>query len=542
MQKDFKFYTGLPLIIAITLAAGIFIGAKMFANDSHIKKSEDLSTTIHKIKQIFTHIDRDYVDTVDTEMLGEYAINQLLKKLDPHTSYTPARDLAIANSALEGDFEGIGIEFNIYEDTIQVVTPLAGGPAEKAGIKPGDRIIQVDGKNIAGIGITNRIIFDYLRGKKGTEVTLSVMRKNQKQPLIFKLKRDKIPTHTVEVAYMIDEHVAYIKVTRFGATTDKEFEKALESMQKQGMQKLMLDLRGNPGGYLHKAVKMADEFIAGKKMIVYTDGKADKFDSEELSGNKGKFEEGALIVLIDEGSASASEIVAGALQDYDRALIVGRRSYGKGLVQKPIPLIDGSELKLTISRYYTPSGRSIQKPYNDTTNYEQEVRQRYEDGEVYGNEVVKGDTAHIYKTAAGRTVYGGGGIMPDYFVSQDTSYYSVYLENLYAKNIMQEFASEYFNANEKQFDKYSDAHEFVKKFQMDSNLEQQFLAYAESQGVKPNPQLYRVSRVFILNRLKAQIGRLKWHSEAFYPIINQEDPIILKALTLFDEAEKLSAK
>ena len=355
--KNSKFQVRLPLLVAAAMAFGMLIGANMF-RASPGKNAQAISTAYLKFRDILSYIDRDYVDSVSTDELSDYAIAKMLEKLDPHTAYIPADEMIVANSYLEADFDGIGVEFNIFQDTIFVIAPISGGPSESAGLRPSDRIIKVNGQNVAGVQISNQEVFEKLRGPKGTRVTLTILRKESKKPLSYVIIRNKIPTTSVDVHYMIDAHTGYIKINRFSANTYDEFDVALNELKKKGMNRLVLDLRENPGGYMDKATKIADEFISGNKKIVYTEGKGERYDSETYAQTRGDFEEGALIVLINEGSASASEILAGALQDNDRALLVGRRSFGKGLVQMPIPLNDGSELRLTISRYYTPSGRS----------------------------------------------------------------------------------------------------------------------------------------------------------------------------------------
>ncbi|MFT7282914.1 MAG: carboxyl-terminal processing protease, partial [Cyclobacteriaceae bacterium] len=397
----------LPLYISVAIAIGIFIGAQMAGGEG---SKPDLMKSLYKLRQVITFIENDYVDEVNTEELVEEVISDLLEKLDPHTAYIPAKDLTLMQSQLQGNFEGIGIEFNIFKDTVHVVSPLSGGPSERLGIQSGDKIVSVDGENIAGIGFSNRDIINRLRGEKGSKVNIEIKRKKEEELIPFAIVRDVIPQFSIDASYMVDDEIGYIKVSRFSSTTYMEFKEALNSLNGKGMQKLILDLTGNPGGYLDRAVDMTDEFLAGNQMIVYTQGKESRYNDNHISKKLGDFEEGPLIVLVDEGSASASEIVAGALQDHDRALIVGRRSFGKGLVQMPISLNDGSELRLTISRYYTPSGRSIQKPYNgDMEAYQKEYYERFENGEVFNEDNVTLNDSVVYKTDKGRLVYGGGG-------------------------------------------------------------------------------------------------------------------------------------
>jgi carboxyl-terminal processing protease len=446
------------------------------------------------------------------------------------------------NAQLEGDFEGIGIEFNIIRDTLVVVTPLSGGPSEAVGLRSGDKIIEVDGKKLSGNKITTQDVFSKLRGKKGTQVKLGIMRKGSNDLLQFNIIRDKIPSFTVDASYMIDKEVGYIKVSRFGANTYDEFKAALDKLSKEKMKKLLLDLRGNPGGYMDRAVKMADELIPGDALLVYTDGKGTRFDERYKAQMNGIFEKGPIVVLIDEGSASASEIVSGALQDNDRALIAGRRSFGKGLVQKPIPLLDGSELRLTISRYYIPSGRSIQKPYENIKDYEMDLYQRYKSGEMYKADSSKLDKSKAFKTAAGRTVYGGGGIFPDIFIPNDTSHYTPLLNEIYGKtNIVREFAIEYANTNRESL-KSMGTDKFVQNFAFSNEEEQKIIAQIKTQGVKWDDEQYKKSSAFLHNQIKAQIARVVWHDESFYRVLNKQDNEFQRALQLFGDAEKIEKK
>ncbi len=539
----------LPIFTAIALGVGLIFGARFFGgNDTSfssslvsftdLKTEESASDQAKKMRQVLSYIEDYYVDTVNLTDMTDHAIKEMLSKLDPHTSYIPSKDVEIMNAQLEGDFEGIGVEFVLFEDTIQVIMPIPNSPSDKAGIEAGDRIIKVNETPVANVKIDNRKIFDLLRGKKNSKVKLTIFRPYQNKELTLTVERGTIPTSTVEVGYMLTPRTGYIKVSRFGMNTFKEFETQLSKLLRDGMEDLVLDLRGNPGGYMDQAVKMVDELLAGKEMIVYTDGKQKRFDSEEKAHRKGDFEKGAVVVLLDEGSASASEIVAGALQDNDRALIVGRRSFGKGLVQKPITLRDDSELRLTISRYYTPSGRSIQKPYSDTTDYSLEIMERYTNGELYHADSSKMNTETKYKTLHGRTVYGSGGIMPDIFIARDTSYFTPFIDSLYSKNIVRNWTSTYYNLNKEKF-KEMQVKDFISTFEIDEKLENDFLKYAQSQKVELNNAEYQISRSFILNQIKASLAKLEWQYEGFYPVINQEDNEIKAALENLHKAEEL---
>ncbi len=527
----------LPLFIALAIICGIFIGAGTAKKEG----SGNITGTYMRFLEIINYIDKDYVDTVNIDQLVDYSITQMLEKLDPHTSYIAKKDIDIARSQLEGDFEGIGIEFNIIKDTIYVVTPISGGPSEQVGLQTGDKIVKVDGESIVGKTITNHDVFKKLRGKKGTKVIVSVKRKGLTKLIDYTITRDKIPTYSVDAYYMIDDKSGYIKVSRFAANTYSEFSKAITELKKAGMQQLILDLKDNPGGYMDKAIKMADDFIAGNRSIVYTDGKGSKYDSRHNSSNFGEFEKGAVIVLINEGSASASEIVSGALQDNDRALVVGRRSFGKGLVQMPIPLADGSELRLTISRYYTPSGRSIQKPYDSKhmEDYNAELNKRFEKGEYFHADSIKFVDSLKYKTTKGRIVYGGGGIMPDYFVPRDTSAYTHYLIDLFNQNVIREYTLNYYTNNKAKFNKMEFV-DYKKTFEVSEAMLAEMRALATKSGVKHNEKEYLISKEYIRTNIKAYIARSAWGVKGFYPIYNETDEIYRKALELFSEAEKLN--
>jgi carboxyl-terminal processing protease len=535
--KNSSFQVRLPLFISLALAVGVLIGANSFKASPN--NTAATAKGYLKFRDILSYIDRDYVDTVNIEELSDYAITQMLEKLDPHTSYIPASEMDMARSYLEGDFEGIGVEFNIFRDTVQVVAPLSGGPSEAVGLQAGDKILKVDGKNIAGIGITTEGVFEKLRGAKGTKVNLTIARKEEKKPLNFVVTRSKIPSVSVDVSYMVNERTGYIKVARFAANTYPEFKEALVKLKKQGMQNLVLDLRGNPGGYMDRATKMADEFIAGNKKIVYTDGKGSKYDSETYARMKGEFEEGPLVVLVDEGSASASEIVAGALQDNDRALIVGRRSFGKGLVQMPIPLNDGSELRLTISRYYTPSGRSIQKPYTaGAEDYELDIYNRFQRGEYFHPDSIHFNEKLKYKTVNGRVVYGGGGIMPDIFVARDTTEYSNYLNQLYAKNLIREYALNYYHDHRKDLEKVPLAR-FKASFAVTDKMLQDLVKEASALKIPYKAGEFNRSKDLLKNNIKAYIARSVYGANGFYPVFHEKDDELKQALQHINQANQL---
>lgn len=533
-----KFSISAPILLAVGLAAGVLLGATMI-NQGNTHQA--VVNSVIKFREVISNIEKSYVDDVDSENLVDDAITKMLENLDPHSIYIPKKDVELTNADLRGEFEGIGIEFNIIRDTIIVVAPITGGPSEEIGIKSGDKIIEVDGENVAGIGITIRGVIDRLRGPKGSEVNIGILNSGSKDLDYFKIIRDKIPQYSVDVGYMINDHIGYIKISRFSSTTYDEFRKELEDLKAQGMEKLILDLQGNPGGYMDRAVNVADEFIAGDKLIVSQDGRVKRYNAEYRAYKKGLFEEGPLIVMINEGSASGSEIVAGALQDHDRALIVGRRSFGKGLVQMPISLSDGSELRLTISRYYTPSGRSIQKPYNgDMNNYQADRMMRYEHGEFFSEDSIKVNDSLIYKTSKGRIVYGGGGIMPDYFVPLDTTYDSHYLTELIYSNVIREYTLNYFNENRERLEKMS-LDNFSNDFEVSEAMLGDLVSLGNQFDISFDQAQFNKSKPMIKNRIKAYIARSVWNNKGWYKIANEFNVTFQEALNHFDIAEHLAS-
>ncbi|MEZ0539332.1 S41 family peptidase [Fibrella arboris] len=533
----------LPMLLGITLAGGVLIGASFFGGT---KGLNSIGRGYTKYREILQLIENNYVDSVNTDDLVDFSITKMLEKLDPHTAYLNPTDAVAARAQLEGGFDGIGVEFNIFADTVYVVTPLAGGPSETAGIRSGDKILKVDDTSLTAKGVDNSAVYKAMRGKRGTEVRLTVLSKGQK-PRVVTVTRDRIPTYAVDAAYMVDGQTGYLKVNRFSDSAYEEFRNALAGLKQQGMKQLVLDLRNNPGGYLDRATNMADEFIDGNKLLVYTDGKDDRYDRKYYAKLNGQFEDGALIVLVDEGSASASEILAGALQDHDRGYIVGRRSFGKGLVQMPVQLTDGSELRLTISRYYTPTGRSIQKPYvpGQEGDYEKELELRSKRGEYYIADSIRNDPKNVFKTDKGRTVYGGGGITPDYFVPRDSSWQTAYLGQLYAKNIIREFALSYANDNRARLEKMPFA-EFDKSVNLSEDQLNGMNKAAIAEGVKFNAADYARSKNYIRTQTKALIARYVYQkankggqNNEFYRVMNTADNTYVKALTLFDKAQEL---
>ena len=525
----------LPLVLGLGLAAGVLIGASFNSKSGAGKSGDD----IQKLREVLGLIRDEYVDTTKTDKLVDEAIQHMLDKLDPHSSYIPISQRVEANEDLQGNFEGIGIEFSIFHDTLVVVAALSGGPSEAVGLRAGDRIVKVGDKMIANIGLTNPQVMKLLKGPKGTEAKLEVLRKNEKGPLRFTIIRDKIPRNSMDVAYMITPEIGYIKVNRFSQTTFDEFHQAMVDLRKKGMKKLILDLQGNPGGYMNQAIDMADEFLDAGKKIVFTKGKDKKYNSDAVSTSKGDFEKGDLIVLVNEGSASASEILAGALQDNDRALVVGRRSFGKGLVQSPFDLSDGSELRLTISRYYTPSGRSIQKPYNNMEEYSRDISKRFRRGEFFHADSIKFADSLKYLTLSGRTVYGGGGIMPDYFVPLDTTQNSHYLNELFISNSLLEYTFNYAAQHKdeltrKGYDKY------LHGFAVSDEMLTQLVKIGQQNKVSPDlKDLQQHKHIFQVN-VKSQIARRLWNNDGYFPIINETNEALQQAVKLFDRIPDLN--
>ncbi len=511
-----------PVALGIVMAGGIYMGKQMVS-------SPGITSSYNKINDVLSYVEDAYVDTVNRAQLSDKTIEKMLEQLDPHSAYIPAADLQAANEPLEGNFEGIGIEFHIQMDTLTVVAALSGGPSEALGIQPGDRIIKVDDKVVAGIKITNDQVFKMLRGKGGTKVKVSIKRDDNKKLIDYIITRGKIPIYSVDIAYMADPSTGYIKVSRFAEPTYDEFLSAVKKLKQQGMKQLILDLRGNPGGYLNAATDIADEMIDGTRLLVYTMGKS-RPRTDYKAGKPGLFEKGKIVVLVDEGSASASEIVAGALQDWDRATIIGRRSFGKGLVQEQSNFPDGSAMRLTVARYYTPTGRCIQKSYkNGVEAYNDELLERIKHGELFSADSISYADTIKYKTPAGKVVYGGGGIMPDVFVPLDTLYDSDYLNSVAAQGLLNNFAYDYVDTHRSELKSFANAEEYRKGFNGEKLLND-FFAFADKKGVKRNETQMRRSSPLIAIQLKAFIGRLVWQNEGLYPVLHQIDPAFIKAL------------
>ncbi|MDB5226941.1 MAG: carboxyl-terminal protease [Bacteroidota bacterium] len=532
MNNNKAFY---PLIFSIILASGIYLGYKIQGRNAAKQKVFYNSATSSKLDYILRLIDAKYVDTVDEQKLYDDAIGRMLEDLDPHSVYLPPSMMSHEAEIMEGNFEGIGIEFSIVKDTIQVITPISGGPSEQAGVSAGDKIIKINDTLVAGIKITNEMVMKKLKGPKGSKVTVMMLKNGSKKLLSYTIKRDKIPLYSVDAGFMLDNQTGYIKINRFSKTTYDEFMVRLDTLTHKGMKKLILDLRQNPGGFMEQATAIADEFLDDNKTIVYTEGRTmpRTYDKARAAG---LFEEGKLAVLIDEGSASASEIVSGAIQDWDRGVIIGRRSFGKGLVQQEYELGDGSSVRLTVAKYFTPSGRSIQRPYEANVNdYYEDISKRYTTGEIFNADSIRQNKKETFKTLIkGRTVYGGGGITPDIFIPLDTSMYNPFVSEVYGLSLLQEFAYNYFNDNKSAFTKYSNVEQFNKDFNIDAALYKQFTDYCFANGVKRQDASYTVkSEVFLSSKLKAYFARQLWKLDGFYRVAADDDKMIQRALIEF---------
>ncbi len=519
-----------------TIAISFLVGMTVALYFVPGRKQGLSSMQSNKLDEVVKYINSYYVDTVNTNQLFETAITSMLQELDPHSTYANASDNKAMMESLEGAFEGVGIQFSIMNDTIMVISTVSGGPSEKQGIRAGDRIVTVDGKNVAGVGIQNDDVLKLLRGKKKTTVNIGIMRQGFPQIYDYTVTRDVIPTYTLDIAYMVDSQTGYIKINQFGATTAREFSDAIEQLKKKGMSKMILDLRSNSGGFLDAAIQICDEFLPKGEMIVYTEGL--HVPTDKIYATKyGNFEEGEVIVLIDDFSASASEIVAGAIQDNDRGIVIGRRSFGKGLVQRQIDLSDKSSIRLTVARYHTPSGRCIQREYGKGTEaYYEDFIDRYYRGEMSHSDSIKFDENQKFTTKKGRTVYGGGGIMPDYFIPLDEdSTLNAYYQVLNSSAIIQ-FAFNYATDHKENILKqFPSAQDYVKKMTVSNDLLKQLLNfYTQKTGQKVkdlNNESIKELKVW----LKALIGRDIYQDEAFYPVINSSDKTFLKAVELTTE-------
>jgi len=515
-----KFQIFYPLILVIALAGGVFIGMGL-GGSSPDNPLIFRGSEADKFSQVVRLVDAEYVDSVDVTAHVDAAIQDFLQDLDPHSYYISAAERAEYSEPLQGNFDGIGVEFRIVKDTVMVVTPVSGGPSEQAGIRAGDRIITVNDSSIAGIEISNKQVMELLRGERGTIVNVGVKRNGVKDILDFSITRGEIPIQSIPVWLKVDEKTGYIRVSRFARTTHDEFKNALNELG-PGMDRLIIDLRGNGGGYLQTAIELADEFLKDGEMIVYTEGRHQPKRTYEAT-SKGKLENMEVILLINEASASASEILAGAIQDNDRGTIIGRRSFGKGLVQDEKEFKDNSAIRLTIARYFTPSGRCIQKPYGHGVDYENDYFDRMERGEMLSVDSIPLADSLKYKTKAGRTVYGGGGIMPDLFIPVDTSANSQFLSDVLYGGLINQFSFNYADSHRTALEKYGDAVKFDKNFFIGDGIFNDFLEYAEKEKVSPALGELKRSKEELKMRLKSGVARVIWGEKGYFTVYLKSD-------------------
>lgn len=531
-RRNYRVY--LPIAFSLVLISGIILGF-LLERKSASRLNFSLLPQAHqaygKVDDIIRYIDNDYVDSVNKSELETDAIKGMLNDLDPHSQYITADEFNEINDPLMGSFEGIGISFRIEKDTIMVINPIPGGPSEKVGLMAGDRIVKVNDTLVAGVKITNNEAIHKLKGKKGTKVKVSIYRRGIPKLINFTITRGIIPTYSLDIAYMVDKNLGYIKLNKFSATTSKEFDKAVQKLQKQGMKKLILDLRGNPGGFLSAAINVADEFLPDGKLIVYTKG-LHRPKQFAFATSKGRLQNTDVGILIDEGTASAAEIVTGALQDNDIGVVIGRRSFGKGLVQEQMRLPDGSALRLTVARYYTPTGRCIQKPYkkDDFKDYYSEAYHRYLDGELESVDSIKFNDSLKYTTPKGKIVYGGGGIMPDIFVPIEIDSVHSFYNILANKGIIYQFAFDYTDAHRAELRKLKDFKSFNRHFQMSDQMYNRLVAYAKDKGIKATPDKIKASKQKVSILFKAYVGRNLLDEKGFYPIYHKIDHVFKKAV------------
>lgn len=517
-------------LLFLLLAAFVF---QVSAQNNNNQEARKLSLALYAITNL-------YVDSTNTDKLVEDAITGMLEKLDPHSDYMDPEETKEMTEPLQGNFDGIGIQFNMITDTLYVIQVIAGGPSEKVGLQAGDRIIMVNDTLIAGVKMKTNDIMKMLRGKKGTEVRVKVRRAGTPGLIEFKIIRGKIPVYSLDAAYMADKTTGYVKLNRFAASSADEFREALAKLKKQGMKHLILDLQGNGGGYLNIAIDLADEFLDKDRLIVYTEGSKQPREEARSTG-RGDFEEGRLVVLVDESSASASEILAGAIQDWDRGVIVGRRTFGKGLVQKPIPLPDGSMIRLTVARYYTPTGRTIQKPYENgnTAEYRHDLIDRYNRGELMSADSIHFPDSMKFNTlVTRRTVYGGGGIMPDVFIPVDTTRYTDYHRSLVAKRVVYRVAMNYVDQHRTELSaKYPKFVQFSQQFEVSPEMIEEMKTLAQEENIEFKEEEYERSKALIKLQIKALIARDIYDVGEYYQVINEDNAAYQKALQLINDRE-----
>lgn len=523
---------------AVLLVLSLIFSVTLFGQKkSNAEKEFDLQ--MNKMAYALQVIHYMYVDTINDSQLVENAIIETLKELDPHSYYISKEDLDAVNEPIIGSFEGIGVSFQLFNDTLYVIAPIPGGPSEKVGVRAGDKIIEIDGEKSYGDHMNNKFVFDHLKGPKGTIVNIKIYREGWDELIDFEIIRDKIPVNSIDATFMATDEIGYIRLNRFSLTTYDEYIESVEQLKSEGMKKLILDLRGNSGGVMRPSIEIADDFLSNGKLIVYTEGE----HSEKKNYNAtsiGNFEKGDLVVLIDEGSASSSEILAGAIQDWDRGLIIGRRSFGKGLVQNPFMLPDGSALRLTIARYYTPTGRSIQKPYDSgLEDYYSDIYNRLRHGELIHSDSIQFPDSLKYVTPGGNVVYGGGGIMPDIFIPWDSTNFSVYYSDLIRKRIFNDFTINYMkDKRDKLLAEYSDIKVFNEKFKMTDAIIQEFIKFGETQGVEYNEKGYKKSEDQIIYSVKALISRNLWTMNGYFMVMSAIDEGFKKAVEVLENKEQ----
>ena len=526
-----------PTLTIICLLLGFLIGNavsnKVNAQRFYLHNGQLFQQPDSKIDQVLELIEAGYVDAINMDSITEEVTKEFIKRLDPHSSYIPKEDLDMVNSELSASFSGVGVQFSIQNDTVQVVAVISGGPCEGLGVLAGDKIVMVNDSNFTGKTITNERVMHALRGPKGTEVKIGVLRSGTDEVLQFNITRGDIPVHSVDAKFIIEskgEKIGFVRVSRFAENTYDEFISALASLRGQGANSYIIDLRENSGGYMDQAIKMANEFLSKGDMIVYSEGRAYPRYEARATGF-GRFQRDKFVVLIDNFSASASEIFAGAMQDNDRAMIIGRRSFGKGLVQQQIPFADGSAIRLTVARYYTPSGRCIQKPYKlgDQEDYEMDLLDRFENGEFFSADSVHFADSTVYMTKEGRQVMGGGGIMPDVFVGRDTTLYTPYFNIVSNRAYTYQFAYQYTNRHRKELNQFADW-QTLEKHLLKANWVDEFVAFAKEKGVEPNPEQLAISRPLLVRIVNAYIVRNILNDEGFYPLFERDDDIVKEAV------------
>ncbi len=516
----------------LTLAGSLLLISGISAQQLQMSPaSQKMALTIYALKNL-------YVDKIDENKVVENAIRSMVEKLDPHSAYMTADEMKEMNEPLQGGFDGIGISFNMFKDTLLIVEVIAGGPSEKVGLLPGDRIIRVDNVTISGVKMSNKDVMSKLKGPKGTPVTVSIKRNGYSDLLNFKIIRDKIPIYSIDASFMVDKKTGYVRISRFGATTSDEFKEALKDLKKKGMSQLIIDLESNGGGYLSAAIDLADEFLTKGRSIVYTQG-LNSPKQENFASDRGDFETGKLIILIDEYSASASEILSGAVQDWDRGLIIGRRSFGKGLVQRPIPLPDGSMLKLTVAKYFTPSGRFIQKPYENAENYSRDLIDRYNRGEMSSADNIHfPDSLRTSTLLNKRSIFGGGGIMPDVFVPLDTTRYTSIHRILSNTGILNQFSLKYLDEHRSQLRAlYPDVESFITKYNPDDSVVNALLEYAKSEKVVLTDADLAADKSMMIRQLKAYMARDFGKSSDYYKVMWKDNESLIKALDILNKKD-----